>query len=201
MQEPTPSKPHRHFILHKPFGYLSQFKLVTNKKVQLLGDLYDFPKKTMSIGRLDKDSEGLLFLTTNGKASALITGRKIEKEYYVQVDGIITPKAIQQMEQGVEISIKGEKYTTLPCIAARLYTPPTFPPRTKRLRDDRHGPTSWVAITIREGKFRQVRKMTAVVGFPTLRLIRVRIGKEWLGDLKAGEVREVDSFKLGFLKL
>ena len=196
MQESTTTTPFRHFILHKPFGYLSQFKLVTNKKVFLLGSLYDFPEKTMSIGRLDKDSEGLLFLTTNGKVSALVTGRKIEKEYYVQVDGLITQEAIQQMEQGVEISIKGVKYVTRPCVASHLHTPPTFPPRTKKLREDRHGPTSWVAITIREGKFRQVRKMTAVVGFPTLRLFRVRIGKEWLGDLKAGEVREVSSFKL-----
>ena len=196
MEETISTTPNRHFILHKPFGYLSQFKLVTNKKVQLLGELYDFPEKTMSIGRLDKDSEGLLFLTTNGKTSALICGRKIEKEYYAQVDGVITQEAIQRMEQGVEISIKGDKYQTRPCIAARLYTPPNFPPRTKKLRADRHGPTSWVAITIREGKFRQVRKMTAVVGFPTLRLFRVRIGKVWLGDLKAGEVREVESFKL-----
>ena len=127
MEETISTTPNRHFILHKPFGYLSQFKLVTNKKVQLLGELYDFPKKTMSIGRLDKDSEGLLFLTTNGKTSALICGRKIEKEYYAQVDGVITQEAIQRMEQGVEISIKGDKYQTRPCIAARLYTPPNFP--------------------------------------------------------------------------
>ena len=185
---------HRHFIIHKPFGYLSQFIWVTNKKKKLLGDLYDFPEKTMAIGRLDKDSEGLLFLTTDGKMSALVRRKSIEKEYYAQVDGLVDQAAIEKMQIGVEIGIKGEKYMTRPCKASILSSPPDFPPRTKKLRDDRHGPTSWVSIIITEGKFRQVRKMTAAVGFPTLRLFRVRIDEIWLGDLKAGEVREVENF-------
>ena len=83
---------HRHFVLFKPYGYLSQFVNMQKRRKNkgLLGALYDFPEGTMSIGRLDEDSEGLLFLTTNGKASALVRGRKVEKEYYVQVDGLIT---------------------------------------------------------------------------------------------------------------
>lgn len=185
---------HRHFILHKPFGYLSQFVKRDNKKRKLLGDLYDFPKNTMAIGRLDKTSEGLLFLTTDGKMSELVRSKKVEKEYYVQVDGLIDDAAIAKMMTGVEIGFHGEKYITQPCKAARLLTPPDFPAREKKIRDDRHGPTSWASVTITEGKFKQVRKMTAAVGFPTLRLFRVRIGSIHLNKMKAGEVIEVVDF-------
>jgi 23S rRNA pseudouridine2457 synthase len=149
----------------------------------------------MSIGRLDKDSEGLLLLTTDGKVSAQITtGRKVEKEYYVQLDGLIDDASIATMTSGIEISIRGELFKTTPCRAHRLEEEPNFLPRTKKIREDRHGPTCWLSITIKEGKFRQVRKMTAAVGFPTLRLMRVRIGGVHLGDLQAGEVVEVDKF-------
>ncbi|MFT6811104.1 MAG: 23S rRNA pseudouridine2457 synthase [Saprospiraceae bacterium] len=183
---------HRHFIIHKPFGFLSQFKLVDNRKKKLLGELGDFPEGIMAIGRLDKDSEGLLLLTTDGKVSYEICSSKVDKEYYVQLDGNISDEALLQMETGVEIGFEGIKYMTKPCLAQRLAAPPDFPPRTKKIRDDRHGPTRWVSITIREGKYRQVRKMTAAVGFPTLRLFRVRIGNIELGSMKAGAVREVE---------
>ncbi len=187
---------HRHFIFHKPYGYLSQFVCELKKK-KLLGELYNFPEGTMSIGRLDEHSEGLLLLTTDGKESARICmGHKIEKEYWVQVDGLITDEAIARMQQGVEIGIKGEKYETKPCTAFRLEGDPGFPERSRKIRDPRHGPTSWVSITVKEGKFRQIRKMTAVVGFPTLRLVRVRIGDLRLGNLQAGEVIEVDELKV-----
>jgi len=189
---------HRHFIIHKPFGYLSQF--VNNQKIRrnkkLLNELGDFPEGTMAIGRLDEDSEGLLLLSTDGKVSAHITSRKIEKEYYVQIDGEIANEALQQLQDGVEISLKGVKCITLPCLVRTLNPPPVFEARTKKIRDDRHGPTSWLSITISEGKFRQIRKMTAVVGCPTLRLIRVRIGNVHLNELKAGEIIEVNNFEL-----
>jgi 23S rRNA pseudouridine2457 synthase len=188
-------KTHRHFALHKPFGYLSQFKLVTNKKVKLLGSLYDFPENTMAIGRLDKDSEGLLLLTTDGKTSHFIQSQKVEKEYYVQLDGKITDKALAKLEAGVSLSHESQIYQSLPCIAKRLDQDPRFLPRIKKIRDERHGPTSWASITLREGKFRQVRKMTAVVGFPTLRLVRVRIGGIYLNQLQAGEVLEISDLK------
>lgn len=187
---------HHHFIIHKPFGYLSQF--VNNqhrrRNKKLLGELYDFPEGCMSVGRLDEDSEGLLFITTDGKLSEQIRSKKIEKEYYIQVDGIIDENAILRLKQGVEISINGKKYTTLPCEARILNPPPDFPPRAKKIRGDHHGPTSWLSITIVEGKFRQVRKMSAAVGFPTLRLIRVRIGNTKLGQLPVGEVQTVKRF-------
>lgn len=183
---------HRHFLLHKPFGYISQF--VTNhRKKKLLGDLHSFPEGTMAIGRLDEDSEGLLLLTTNGIVSDQMRSKSIEKEYYVQVDGIVTDEALLEMEKGVKIGIRNVKYQTLPCKVTKLATP-DFPPRTKKIRDDRHGPTSWISVIITEGKNRQVRKMTAAAGFPTLRLIRVRVGNNVLGTILPGEIREVDSF-------
>jgi len=184
---------HRHFILHKPYGYVSQF--VRNesrrKNKKLLGSLYDFPENTMAIGRLDQDSEGLLLLTTNGQDSELVRSKKIEKEYYVQFDGIITNEAIHKLEEGVEISIEGNSYTTLPSKCFRLSQAPDLSPRAKKIRDERHGPTSWASVTIVEGKFRQVRKMAAAVGFPVLRLVRVRIGDIKLNQLQPGEVLEV----------
>jgi len=186
---------HRHFIHHKPYGYLCQFVCELPKK-KLVGSLFDFPEGTMAIGRLDEQSEGLLLLTTDGQVSEYIRSRHIEKEYYAQLDGLITDEAIEQLKEGVEIGIRDVKYRTMPCHVFHLENDPGFAPRTRKIRDDRHGPTSWVSITLTEGKYRQVRKMTAAAGFPTLRLVRVRIGKILLSDLKAGEVKEVDEFKL-----
>ncbi|WP_456437775.1 pseudouridine synthase [Psychroserpens sp.] len=188
---------HHHFKLFKPYGYLSQFqtnaKHERNKK--FLGELYDFPERTMAIGRLDKDSEGLLLLTTDGKVSYEITSSKTNKEYYVQVDGDITEEAILQLEQGVTISSQSETYLTKPCKAFQLNKIPDFPERAKKIRDERHGKTTWISIVINEGKFRQVRKMTAQVGFPTLRLVRIRVGSITLEDLEMGEVRELGLIK------
>ncbi|MFY0607784.1 MAG: pseudouridine synthase [Cyclobacteriaceae bacterium] len=182
-------------MIHKPYGYLSQFvnNQTRRKNKKLLGELHDFPEGTMSIGRLDEDSEGLLFLTTDGKVSEQIRSKKVEKEYYVQVDGIITEEAIDRLKSGVTIGSGSDQYNTLPCQASRIDPAPKFAPRSKPVRDERHGPSSWMSITINEGKFRQVRKMSAAVGFPTLRLIRVRIGNTWLGDMTSGEVIEVDN--------
>ena len=187
---------HLHYIIHKPYGYLSQFIYELKRKKKLLGELYDFPKGTMAIGRLDEDSEGLLLLTTDGMVSEIIRSKKVDKEYYVQVDGIINQEAIDLLKKGVEIGFNGTKYITKSCTAALIDEIPDFGARGKKIRDERHGPTSWASITVNEGKFRQVRKMTAAVGFPTLRLVRVRIGNVHLNDLKAGEVIEVAGFEL-----
>ena len=175
---------------------LSQFvnnqKQRRNKK--LLGELYDFAPGTMAVGRLDQDSEGLLLLTTDGRESARLLSRDIEKEYYVLVDGIITDRAIDKLRSGVEISIYGNKYLTLPCEAKRLLKIPELPVEDRKIRHERHGPVSWISITLTEGKFRQIRKMTAAVGFPTSRLVRVRIGKTVLGKLRSGQILEVGTF-------
>ena len=187
---------HQHFILHKPYGFLSQFIYELKRKKKLLGELYNFPEGTMAIGRLDEDSEGLLLLTTDGKVSEQIRSKKVDKEYYVQVDGIITLEAIEKLRNGVEIGFEGTKYMTKPCKAFLVSEIPNFGERGKKIRDERHGPTSWASITVNEGKFRQVRKMTAAVGFPTLRLVRIRIGNVHLNELKSGEVVEVSDFNL-----
>lgn len=185
---------HRHFVLYKPDGYLSQFVSQQSKRKnkKMLGDLYDFPEGTMAIGRLDEPSEGLLLLTTDGKMSELVRSRNVEKEYYAQVDGIVSELAIDRLRNGVQISTETGIYTTLPCSVRLLPEAPSLPSRTKRIRDERHGPTSWISITLTEGKYRQVRKMTATVGFPTLRLVRVRIGYILLGEMKPGEVMEIE---------
>lgn len=184
---------HRHFILFKPFGYLSQFVNNQTKrtKKKLLGELSDFPENTMAIGRLDEPSEGLLLLTTDGKVSEYIRSAKVEKEYYAQVDGEITSEAIEKLRNGVEISTETGNYLTKNCTVTKIATTPELPERAKKIRDDRHGPTSWISITLTEGKFRQVRKMTAIVGYPTLRLVRVRIGAITIKNLQSGEVIEV----------
>ncbi|MFT7110703.1 MAG: 23S rRNA pseudouridine2457 synthase [Psychrobacter glaciei] len=188
MLTPEPSQNHQHFKIFKPYSFLSQFVPEARKTKHLLGELFNFPDKTMAIGRLDKDSEGLLLLTTDGMMSHKIRSKGIEKEYYVQVDGVITTEAMSLLQNGVEIGINGINYLTLPCKAFRLDGEPQLPSRGRKIRDPRHGPTSWISITLREGKNRQIRKMTAAVGFATLRLVRVRIGDIHIDNLIAGEV-------------
>jgi 23S rRNA pseudouridine2457 synthase len=183
-----PSQNHQHFKIFKPYGFLSQFVPEARKTKHLLGELFNFPDKIMAIGRLDKDSEGLLLLTTDGMMSHKVRSKGIEKEYYVQVDGVITAEAMSLLQNGVEIAISGTNYLTLPCKAYKLDVEPQLPSRGRKIRDLRHGPTSWISITLCEGKNRQIRKMTAAVGFATLRLVRVRIGDIHIDDLIAGDV-------------
>jgi len=191
-------KKHHHFIIHKPFGYLTQFVYNETKRKnrKLLGMLHNFPDGTMAIGRLDKNSEGLLLLTTDGKMSEWVRSKKIEKEYYIEVDGEITEEAIQQLQKGVSITVDKQPYLTLPCKVKSVHIPPTYEEPEKLSKREKHRPTSWVSITITEGKNRQVRKMSAAVGFPTLRLIRVRIGAIKLGELLSGGVLEVEELRL-----
>lgn len=186
---------HKHFIIYKPYGYLSQFKSHDSKqqRKRFLGELYAFPKGIMAIGRLDEKSEGLLLLTTDGKMSDYVNSQKVDKEYYAQVDGAITNEAIKQLQLGVEIGFNGRKYVTKSCKVFKLEEPPKLPVRSKKIRDERHGPTSWVSITLNEGKFRQVRKMTSAVGFPTLRLVRVRVGEIHLNTMPVGAVTQVET--------
>lgn len=182
---------HLYYKIYKPYGYLSQFVNHQNKRrnKKLLNELYDFSDNVMAVGRLDEKSEGLLLLTTDGKFSNYITSSKIEKEYHVMVDGIITPEAILVLQNGLEISVEGKPYVTKPCKAELLKDTSHIAERF--VRDQRHGPTSWLSITLTEGKFRQVRKMTAKAGFPTLRLVRVRIGDYKLEDMKPSTVSKL----------
>lgn len=181
---------HKHFIIYKPYGYLSQFASNASKQQskKFLGSLHDFPEGVMAIGRLDEKSEGLLLLTTDGKMSDFVNSQKVDKEYYAQVNGDIPPEAIDQLKAGVEIGFEGKKYQTKPCTVFKLDELPNLPIRSKKIRDDRHGPTSWISIVLNEGKFRQVRKMTSAVGFSTLRLVRVRVGDIRLNSMQVGDV-------------
>ena len=190
-----PEREHRHFKLFKPYGYLSQFETNARHEVnkKFLGRLFDFPTGIMAIGRLDQDSEGLLLLTTDGKKSFEINSSNTEKEYFAQLDGKMTPEVITQLQNGVTISIEGEQYRTKKCNVTILEHEPDIPNRAKKIRDERHGPTSWISITLTEGKFRQVRKMTASVGFPTLRLVRMRVGTITLNGMEMGQVEELEA--------
>ncbi len=192
---------HSHFMIYKPYGYLSQFVNNGPKKnsKKLLGELGDFPESIMAIGRLDEKSEGLLFLTTDGKVSNEINGSKFEKEYYALVDGTITNEALEKMQKGVEIGFNGKKYLTKPCKVSFLSEEPVLPIRKKKIRDARHGPVTWISVTLREGKFQQVRKMTSAVGFPTLRLVRVRVGNQHIGTMQSGEVVCLNDSPLTFI--
>ena len=182
----------KHYKIYKPYGYLSQFVNNQNKRrnKKLLRELGDFPNGIMAVGRLDEKSEGLLLLTTDGKFSNYITSSKVEKEYHVMVDGIIDKNAIEELRNGLTISVNGKPYTTKPCKINLLDNVSHI--HKRHVRDDKHGPTSWLSIILTEGKFRQVRKMTARIGFPTLRLVRVRVGDYKLNDMRPGDIKEIN---------
>lgn len=179
---------HFDFMMHKPVRCVSQFINNNRRKKTVLGDLYNFPEGTMAIGRLDADTEGLLLLTTDGKFSQEVRSSKFEKEYWVQVHGEVGETALQQLRKGVTITVGNEDYLTKPAKVELHEDLASIPPNPRKERDPRHGPKSWIKITIREGKNRQVRKMTAAVGHPTLRLIRWRIANLTVEALAPGKV-------------
>ena len=184
---------HSYFKIFKPYGVVSQFTSNDKhaKTKTFLGALGDFPEGTMAIGRLDEPSEGLLLLTTNGAYSYHVNNSGIEKEYYAQVDGLIGLSEILKLQEGVCITSDNKPYRTKPCKVSLLENPPVLPKRAKKIRDDRHGPTSWISIILTQGKFRQVRKMTSAVGFPTLRLVRIRIGSHTICQMQPAEVAQI----------
>lgn len=164
----------KYYAIFKPFGYLSQFVCEHNNK-KLLGDLYQLEEDVMPIGRLDEHSEGLLLLSNNGKLHQHLLAHNVEKEYWVLVEGDVSDETIKQLEEGVGISHQSSIYNTKPAKVRRLEGV-EFPERYPRVRYHKYKPHTWLSICIKEGRYRQVRKMTAVVGHPTLRLVRVRIG-------------------------
>jgi len=187
-------KRHIHYKINKPFGMLSQLSSNDPKEKgsnAFLSELFDFPQGIMPIGRLDKKSEGLLLMTTSGKLSDRINRSGIEKEYLVQLDGLIGQKDIETLSKGIEIGFKGIRYRTKPCKVYILQSEPELPAAHRAIRIERHRLASWIKMIITEGKFKQIRKMTAAVGFPTLRLIRIRIGSIHLDDMTPGEVQKI----------
>ena len=153
----------------------------------------DVQKDVYPVGRLDYDSEGLLLLTNDKALTHRLLEPKYEhkRTYWVQVEGSINNEATKELEKGVVINIDGKAYKTKPSIAAIMEDYPELPERTPPIRFRKNIPTSWLSLTLTEGKNRQVRKMTAAIGFPTLRLVRFSIGKLQCDGLKSGELREI----------
>lgn len=183
----------RYIIFNKPYGVLSQF---TDEGTghPTLKQYIDVPN-VYAAGRLDRDSEGVLLLTDDGSLIKRLTDPKhhIEKTYWVMVEGDPTQEKLTQLERGIQL----KDYLTLPA-RVRLIPDPNLPARTKPVTP--HGPTTWLEIKLREGKKRQIRHMTAAVGLPTLRLVRVAIGKIQLGSLQPGEWRDLTQNELNLLK-
>jgi len=175
-------------LFNKPFNVLSQFTDTNDTHASERENLSDYLsiEKVYPAGRLDRDSEGLLLLTDSGSVQHQIAHPKHNKEksYWVQVDGEITDQALKQLRQGVKL----KDGMTLPAKARRIAEPDIWP-RTPPVRFRKEIPTSWIELTISEGKNRQVRRMTAAVGFPTLRLIRHCVGQWHLNELQPGEFK------------
>ncbi|HRI82070.1 MAG TPA: pseudouridine synthase [Opitutaceae bacterium] len=172
--------------LHKPYGVLSQFTPETGSKWRTLAD-FGLPKAVYPVGRLDADSEGLLLLTDEpGLNSQLLDPVNAHvREYWVQVEHIPNAAALTRLAAGVRIG----HHQTLPCRVQKLDPTPALPPRVPPVRFRKSVPDCWLALELTEGKNRQVRRMTAAIGHPTLRLIRMRIGGLSLGVLPAGQWR------------
>lgn len=179
-----PAEP-RLLLLNKPFDVLTQFNDADGRAT--LKDCVSVPG-VYPAGRLDRDSEGLLLLTNDGQLQARIADpkHKLAKTYWVQVEGDVSAEQLQRLREGVELN----DGMTLPAEARALDEPQLWP-RTPPVRFRKSVPTSWLELVIREGRNRQVRRMTAAVGLPTLRLVRVRIGPWSLDGLQPGEWREV----------
>jgi 23S rRNA pseudouridine2457 synthase len=182
---------HQYFIIYKPFQVLSQFSSQEEKRT--LKDFFAVPDDLYPVGRLDFDSEGLLILTNDTSLNHRLLNPKFahEREYWVQVEGAIDQPAIDHLQSGVIINIDGKFYRTIPCKVQLFTDAPTVPERDPPIRYRAHIPTSWIKMVLREGKNRQVRKMTAKAGFPTLRLIRHRIEGIDLNGLQPGEMRQI----------
>ena len=182
------SRSSRLILFNKPYGVLSQF--TPEGRWRGLKDFIDLPGVYVA-GRLDADSEGLLLLTNDGKLQARIADPrfKLEKTYWVQVEGVPDGAALQALRQGVQLN----DGPTRPARADLMETPPGLWTRDPPVRVRQSIPTAWIEMGIREGRNRQVRRMTAAVGFPTLRLIRAAIGLHLLAGLAPGSWREVEA--------
>ncbi len=177
----------KYILFYKPCAVLSQFSPEQGK--QTLKDFLSLPKDIYPVGRLDYDSEGLLLLTNDNAVKHELTDPKFHhpKTYLAQVERIPTEESLNRLRHGVAIEGK----ITQPVDVRLLTEEPNLPPRSVPIRFRKTVPTAWIEITLREGRNRQVRKMTAAVGHPTLRLVRIKIGSLGIGNLKPGEWNEV----------
>lgn len=175
--------------LHKPYGVLSQFTPEPGSRWKTLAE-FNLPPRVYALGRLDADSEGLLLLSDEpGLNSRLLepeAGHR--REYWAQVERIPTGAALARLARGIVLG----DYTTQPCVVRQIDPAPDVPPRDPPIRQRKNVPDCWLSLELIEGKNRQVRRMTAAIGHPTLRLRRVRIGKFSLGNLNPGQWRELN---------
>lgn len=177
-------------LFNKPYGVISQFS--HHEKFKTLKDYINIPN-VYPAGRLDADSEGLIILTDNGALQNKISSPrfKLEKKYWVQLDGDISDGAINLLRNGVQI----KDYKTEPAKVKKIDEPNLWP-RQKPIRFRKEIPTSWIEIIISEGRNRQIRRMTASVNFPTLRLVRVQIGNFSLTGLEPGKFSIIENYKI-----
>lgn len=180
---------YRYFSIYKPYLCLSQF--TREGDLPCLKDYFDLPSDVYPVGRLDSDSEGLLLLTNDPVVNHRLLHPKFQhrKVYFAQVEGTVTEEHLAQLRAGVEITVNKAKYKTLPCEAKKIL-PPHLPERVPPVRFRKSVPDEWIALSLTEGKNRQVRKMTAAVGLPTLRLVRLSVEDLSLGELQPGEYKE-----------
>ena len=180
---------------HKPFGVISQFSKGSSERPTLAD--FGFPPKVYPIGRLDADSEGLLLLSDEAGLNTRILRPEEghRRVYLAQVERIPDERALARLRKGVSIR-SGD---TLPCIVRLADPQPNLSPRDPPIRYRKNVPTAWLEIELIEGKNRQVRRMTAAIGHPTLRLIRVQIGSYALGDLSAGHWKELNESERALL--
>ena len=180
-----------YYIIYKPYKIISQFTS-SHRKKKCLGELgFAFPSDVYPVGRLDENSEGLLLLTNDKSLNfkLLNPANGHRRVYRVQVQGTVTNKALREMEAGVTIALKSGPYLTRPAKAKKISPPQNLAPRKHPVSD--RLPSTWIELTLIEGKFHQVRKMTAGVGYPCLRLIRVAIEELRLENMLPGDVREL----------
>lgn len=185
------AKTSKYFIIYKPFKVLSQFSNENGNPG--LGSLYELPKDVYPVGRLDLDSEGLLILTNDKSLNNKLLNPKYKhwRTYLTEVEGIPDAKTLARLSDGIDINLKGNVHHTQKA-KARLCDPdPSVQDRVPPVNYKKHPLRSWLEISLTEGKNRQVRKMTAAVGHPTLRLLRVRIEALELFPLKSGEIRQL----------
>lgn len=179
-----------YFAFYKPFNVLSQFTSAEGKAS--LSD-FDFPKDCYPLGRLDYDSEGLLIISDDSSLNnKLLNPRNSHsRSYFAQVEGTPSSQDIAKLSEGVVINISGKTYKTKQAIAELLDIAPNLPDRNPPIRFRKNIPTSWIKLTLTEGKNRQVRKMTASIGFPTLRLVRYSIEDLTIDGFQSGEIRQL----------
>ena len=192
------AKTKNYFIIYKPYKVLSQF---TDEDGNMgLGSIYTLPKDVYPVGRLDLDSEGLLILTNDRQLNGALLNPKNEhnRTYWVEVEGVPSEESLEQFRNGLDINVKGT-YHTLPC-QVKVISDPDLKERNPPVNYDKHPTRTWLEVRLIEGKNRQVRKMTAKIGHPTLRLVRVAIEDLNLAPLQSGDITQI-SGKVLYRKL